>query len=68
MKAEIMREIVMENKAEAFSPLCTITQNALTYMYEQGMSKEEVADYVGCDVNVLDAIDNYDYDIIGRES
>ena len=71
MKSEIMRKLAeqmtLENKAKAFDKIISILNNAITYMMEQEMTDEEIADYLCCSVDDLRAIDIEDYDFLGRE-
>ena len=54
----------MNKKAKAFDTVFTLLYNAIGFMYEQDMSKEEVAEYLGTTEEILDAIDEEDIDII----
>ena len=68
MKAELMMELAeqrdLETKAEACDVLFTIANNAISYMYEQGMSDEDVAKYLFTTTDIIDAINNEDAEAI----
>lgn len=68
MYYETERRIANANelKAKAFDITVTYLNNALCYLYENGMSKEEVADYIGSDVETLDDIYNEDYEELSK--
>ena len=68
MYYETERRIANANKlkAEAFDIAIVYLNNALCYLYENGMSKEEIADYIGSDVKTLDDIDNEDYEELSK--
>ena len=57
----------VEQKAKAFDKVITIANNAICYMYEQNMTTDEIAEYLGCDTEMIKAIDNEDYETIAKE-
>ena len=57
----------VEQKAKAYDTIVTIANNAITFMYEQGMMTEEIAEYLCCSVDTLKAIDEEDYETIAKE-
>ena len=67
MYHELLREEQNEIKAKAFETLCTLLNNALCFMYEQGMSKEDCADYIGTTETIIDAVNTEDaYGIVNE--
>lgn len=68
MKAELMMELAeqreLEIKAEACDILFGIANNAIDYMYKQGMSDEDVAKYLFTTTDIIDAINNEDAEAI----
>lgn len=70
MKAEIMREFAEEMerdvKVEASETLCVLLNNAICYMQEQGMEDYEIAEYLGTDIETLNAIADEDYEKIAE--
>lgn len=65
MKAELMREVAeqtqLEQKAKALDVALVFLNNALCYLYENMISSEDVAEYIGTDIETLDAINSEDY-------
>lgn len=57
----------VEQKAKAFDKVITIANNAICYMYEHNMTRHDIADYLGCSVEMLEAIDTEDYETIAKE-
>lgn len=66
MKAELYREMIEEQmnekKAYVLDEVMTLLNNAIGYMMEQGLTPDEVADYLGTTKDVLGAIDSEDYE------
>jgi len=46
--------------------IVALLNNAICFMYENNMSKEEIADYLGTDNETLDAIENEDFEFLAR--
>ncbi len=51
-----------KNIPEICDRLLVLLNNAITYMYEQNMSTEDIADYLGSSEEELDAINENDID------
>ena len=51
-----------ENMTEICDRLLVLLNNAITFMYEQNMSIEDIADYLGSSPEELDAINENDID------
>jgi len=68
MKAELMMEMAeqkeLEVKAEACDELFVLLHNAIGFMREQGMSNENIAEYLGTTIDILDAIEEEDAEAI----
>ena len=62
MEMEEQREI--ETKAEACDRLFVLANDVLSFMYENGMSKEEVAEYLGATVDFIYAVEDEDVEAI----
>ena len=46
--------------------IVALLNNAICFMYENNMSKKEIADYLGTDNETLDAIENGDFEFLAR--
>ena len=72
MKAELTEQLAEERdrdtKASAAETLCILLNNALCYMYENGMTDHEAAKYLNTNVEVLNAVDNEDYEEIVKKA
>ena len=64
LRMELAEQEQLEAKAEACDELFVFVDNAIGYMYEQGMSKEDVAKYLNTTVKIIDAISIEDAETI----
>lgn len=46
--------------------IVALLYNAICFMYENNMSKKEIADYLGTDNETLDAIEDNDFEFLAR--
>lgn len=71
MYGELLREAYElqenEKKADVLERVLVVLDNAIGYMLEDNMSREEVAEYLGIDVEVLGAIEDEDIDLLSEK-
>ena len=71
MCGELLREAYElqenEKKADVLDRVLVVLDNAIGYMFEGNMSREEVAEYLGIDVEVLGAIEDEDIDVLSEK-
>lgn len=71
MCGELLREAYElqenEKKADVLDRVLVVLDNAIGYMLEGNMSREEVAEYLGIDVEVLGAIEDEDIDVLSEK-
>lgn len=71
MCGELLREAYElqenEKKADVLDRVLVVLDNAIGYMLEGNMSREEVAEYLGIDVEVLGAIKDEDIDVLSEK-
>ena len=71
MYGELLREAYElqenEKKADVLDRVLVVLDNAIGYMLEGNMSREEVAEYLGIDVEALGAIEDGDIDVLSEK-
>lgn len=71
MYGELLREAYElqenEKKADVLDRVLVVLDNAIGYMLEDNMSREEVAEYLGIDVEALGAIEDEDIDVLSEK-
>ena len=71
MYGELLEEAheLQENKkkADVLDRVLVVLDNAIGYMLESNMSREEVAEYLGIDVEALGAIEDEDIDVLSEK-
>lgn len=71
MYGELLREAYElqenEKKADVLDRVLVVLDNAIGYMLEGNMSREEVAEYLGIDVEALGAIEDEDIDVLSEK-
>ena len=71
MYGELLREAYElqenEKKADVLDRVLVVLDNAIGYMLEGNMSREEVAEYLGIDVEVLGAIEDEDINVLSKK-
>ena len=71
MYGELLREAYElqenEKKADVLDRVLVVLNNAIGYMLEDNMSREEVAEYLGIDVEVLGAIEDEDINVLSKK-
>lgn len=71
MCGELLREAYElqenEKKADVLDRVLVVLDNAIGYMFEDNMSREEVAEYLGVDVEALGAIEDEDIDVLSEK-
>ena len=71
MCGELLREAYElqenEKKADVLDRVLVVLDKAIGYMLEGNMSREEVAEYLGIDVEVLGAIEDEDIDVLSEK-
>lgn len=71
MYGELLREACElqenEKRADVLERVLVVLDNAIGYMLEGNMSREEVAEYLGIDVEVLGAIEDEDIDVLSEK-
>ena len=71
MYGELLREAYElqenEKKADVLDRVLVVLDNAIGYMLEDNMSREEVAEYLGIDVEVLGAIEDEDIEVLSEK-
>ena len=71
MYGELLREAYElqenEKKADVLDRVLVVLDNAIGYMLEGNMSREEVAEYLGIDVEALGAIEDENIDVLSEK-
>ena len=71
MYGELLREAYElqenEKKADVLDRVLVVLDNAIGYMLEDNMSREEVAEYLGIDVEALGAIEDENIDVLSEK-
>ena len=71
MYGELLREAYElqenEKKADVLDRVLVVLNNAIGYMLEDNMSREEVAEYLGIDVEALGAIEDENIDVLSEK-
>ena len=71
MYGELLREAYElqenEKKADVLDRVLVVLDNAIGYMLEGNMSREEVAEYLGIDVEALGAIEDENIDVLSKK-
>jgi hypothetical protein len=66
LRQELAEMETIQTKATAAEELCVMLENAIGYMIENGMGEAEVAEHIGCSVNMIAAINDEDYEYIAN--
>lgn len=66
LRQQMAEQEEIETKANVVDTIITLLNNAICYMTDNGMSKDEVAEYIGTSTDILDAIDEEDFEKISN--
>jgi len=71
MMSELKQQMAEEQdaieKAGCAETLCTLLNNSICFMIEQGMSIDEIAEYLGCSSKMIDLISDDDFEAMFKE-
>lgn len=62
LMTEIMENCEDQRRVDICQVLCTLLNNGITFMREQGLDDSEISEYLGCTEDVLEYIGAEDYE------